>query len=114
MRLFLEMQWSPEQISNRLLHESSPFKISYFTIYRAIYAGLFDTSEQRNSKGNRGAIRKLRHRGKTRRRTGTIETRGRLLSVTAFSNVQKKRIIVRGWGIGKPIPWLGKQAPPVL
>ena len=77
--LFLELQWSPEQISNRLLYENSMFKISYSTIYRAIYAGLFDTPEQRHSKGNRGAIRKLRHRGKTRRRRGTIETRGKIV-----------------------------------
>lgn len=79
MHLFLEMQWSPEQISNRLLLENSMFTISYSTIYRAIYAGLFDTPEQRRSGGNRGAIRKLRHRGKTRRRRGTVETRGKIV-----------------------------------
>jgi transposase, IS30 family len=78
-RLFLELQWSPEQISNRLLLENSIFTISYSTIYRAIYAGLFDTLEQRRSEGNRGAIRKLRHRGKTRRRRGTVETRGKIV-----------------------------------
>jgi len=79
MSVFLEMQWSPEQISNRLRHENSVFRISYSTIYRAIYAGLFDTPEQRRSEGNRGAIRKLRHRGKTRRRKGTVETRGKIV-----------------------------------
>ena len=77
--LFLKQQWSPEQISNRLVHENSVFKISYSTIYRAIYAGLFDSPEQRRSEGNRGAIRKLRHRGKSRRRAGTIETRGKIV-----------------------------------
>ena len=41
--------------------------ISYKTIYRAIYAGMFDTPEQKRSEGNRGARRKLRHRGKPRR-----------------------------------------------
>ena len=35
--------------------------------------------EQRRSKGNRGAIRNLRHRGKTRRRKGTEETRGKIV-----------------------------------
>lgn len=77
--LFLEMQWSPEQISNRLRHEHSVFRISYSTIYRAIYAGLFDTPAQRRSEGNRGAIRNLRHRGKTRRRQSTVETRGKIV-----------------------------------
>jgi IS30 family transposase len=79
MCLFLEMQWSPEQISNRFLHEKSPYQISCTTIYRAIYAGIFDTPEQRRSEGNRGAIRKLRHRGKTRRSKGTVETRGKIV-----------------------------------
>lgn len=78
-RLFLEQQWSPEQIASRLSHENSAFCISYSTIYRAIYAGMFDTDEQRRSKGNRGAIRNLRHRGKTRRRKGTEETRGKIV-----------------------------------
>lgn len=78
-RLFLEEQWSPEQIANRLVQENSIYRISYATIYRAIYAGMFDTTEQRRSEGNRGAIRKLRHRGKTRRRKGTVETRGKIV-----------------------------------
>lgn len=78
-RLFLEEQWSPEQIANRLVQENSVFQISYPTIYRAIYAGMFDTAEQWRSNGNRGAVRKLRHRGKTRRRKGTIETRGKIV-----------------------------------
>ena len=78
-RLFLEQQWSPEQIANRLAHENSPYQISYNTIYRAIYAGMFDTVEQRRSEGNRGAIRKLRHRGKTRRKKGTVERRGKIV-----------------------------------
>lgn len=78
-RLFLEKQWSPEQIANRLTHENNPFRVSYATIYRGIYAGIFDTPEQRRSQGNRGAKRKLRHRGKPRRRKGTVETRGKIV-----------------------------------
>lgn len=78
-RLFLTRQWSPEQIANRLTHEKNTFRISYSTIYRAIYAGMFDTPEQKRSEGNRGAIRKLRHRGKTRRLKGTTETRGKIV-----------------------------------
>lgn len=78
-KLFLEYQWFPEQISARLAYENSPFRISYNTIYRAIYAGLFDTDAQRQSHGNRGSIRKLRYRGKTRRRKGAEETRGKIV-----------------------------------
>jgi len=77
-RLFLEEQWSPEQIANRLTYEGSSHRISCATIYRGIYEGVFDTPEQRRSVGNRGAIRKLRHRGKTRRRKGTVENRGKI------------------------------------
>lgn len=78
-RLFLEQQWSPEQIAQRLAYEESEYRISYTTIYRGIYAGLFDTIQQRRSYGNRGAIRKLRHHGKPRRRKGTTETRGKIV-----------------------------------
>ena len=78
-RLFLEQQWSPEQIANRLRYKKSVLTISYSTIYRAIYAGVFDTPEQRCSRGNRGAIRRLRHRWKPRRRKGTVETRGKIV-----------------------------------
>lgn len=74
-RLVLEHQWSPEQITNRLAYEKSAFRISYPTIYRVIYAGMLDTGQL--SHGNWGVIRKLRHRGKTRRRKGTVETRGK-------------------------------------
>lgn len=72
--LFLECSWSPEQICNRLAHEDFPFKISYTTIYRGIYEGIFDGYLP----GNKKATRKLRHRGKTRKRAGVIETRGKI------------------------------------
>ena len=76
---FLEHQWSPEQIAGRLKLEKSCMRISYTTIYRGIYAGIFDTPEQRRSHGNRGAVRKLRHRGKTRHSGGCVETRGKII-----------------------------------
>ena len=85
VRLFLEYQWSPEQIANRLVYEESAFRISYSTIYRAIYAGMLDTGQL--SHGNRGVIRKLRHRGKTRRRKDSVETRGKIV----ISNRIQKR-----------------------
>lgn len=74
--LFTQLQWSPEEISQRLKFEKSSISISYNTIYRGIYAGIFEI--EKLSRGNRGLIRKLRHRGKTRRNKGTIETRGKI------------------------------------
>ena len=40
--LFVDLQWSPEQISARLKYEKSNVTVSYTTIYRAIYNGLFE------------------------------------------------------------------------
>ena len=77
-RLFLGCQCSPEQIANRLKLENYPISISYKTIYRAIYASMFDTAEQKRSTGNRGARRKLRHRGKPRRPKGYVSNRGKI------------------------------------
>ncbi len=76
---FLDHQWSPEQIAERIKHECASFSISCTTIYRGIYAGLFDTAEERRSDGNRGARRKLRHRGKTRHTKDHKETRGKIV-----------------------------------
>ena len=39
---------------------------------------MFDTPEQKRSQGNRGAIRKLRHRGKPRRPKGFVSNRGKI------------------------------------
>ena len=74
--LFLNQQWSPEQIANRLKSEGFHLAISYNTIYRAIYLGLFDPPKL--SHGNRGCIRLLRHRGKTRHTKSHQENRGRI------------------------------------
>lgn len=76
---FLEHHWSPEQISGRLVQEGLPHRISYATIYRAIYAGMFDTAEQRRSVGNRGMKRRLRHKGKPRKTRNSNSKRGQLL-----------------------------------
>ena len=75
--LFLELQWSSEQISNRLELENCEFTISYNTIYRAIYDGLLEVKKL--GRGERGVIRKLRHRGKTRHCKGHVETRGKII-----------------------------------
>ena len=73
---FLNEQWSPEQIQGRLKLENAQWSISYSTIYRAIYAHMFD--EPGLSHGNRGAIRKLRHRGKSRHTKDYVERRGKI------------------------------------
>lgn len=75
---FLNHHWSPEQIAGRLKLENSPWRISYRTIYRGIYSGMFDTPAQRKSGGNRGARRKLRHKGKPRHGEGRKDKRGKL------------------------------------
>ena len=72
-KLFLGCRWSPEQIATRLKLEDYPIQINYKTIYRAIYAERFDTLEQERSQGNRGARRKLRHKGKPHSRFGDWE-----------------------------------------
>lgn len=77
-KLFLQNRWSPEQISARLKLENYSVSISHKTIYRAIYSGMFDTVEQKKSKGNRGAIRILRHRGKSRHSKNYLELRGKI------------------------------------
>lgn len=75
---FLEEQWSPVEIAGRLKLERSKSKISYATIYRAIYAGWFDTPEERRSYGCKGAVRKLRHHGKSRHTKSYEEKRGKI------------------------------------
>ena len=75
-QLILERHWSPEQIANRLRYEGNSLFVSYSTIYRAIYSGMLEV--RRLSHGERGIARKLRHRGKTRRKKGTVETRGKI------------------------------------
>lgn len=75
---FLKQKWSPEQIAGRLKLEQSSLSISYRTIYRGIYAGMFDTAKEQSSRGNQGAIRKLRHRGKSRHTKDYVEKRGKI------------------------------------
>lgn len=74
-RLFLDQQWSPQQIASRLRLEGTGC-ISYATIYRAIHAGIFDSLVQPD--GHRSANRKLRHRGKSRHTSNYEEKRGRI------------------------------------
>ena len=76
-KLFLDQQWSPEQIDNRLKLEKNEIQVSYSTIYRSIYLG--DLETENLSHGQRGVARKLRHRGKTRHKKGKEERRGKIV-----------------------------------
>lgn len=75
LQLFLERQWSPEQISNRLKLEKSPFQVSYSTIYRAIYDHSLEPMPLGH--GQRGLARQLRQKGRTRHVKGHEEKRGK-------------------------------------
>lgn len=108
---FLVHHWSPEQIAGRLRQEDSPYHISYNTIYRAIYSGMFDTPEQRKSQGNRGAKRKLRHRGKPRHGRGYQEKRGKVEvphCITQRPEPANARIRLGDWEADTVIGKLGR------
>lgn len=75
-KLFIDFQWSPEQISQRLKIENPEITVSYSTIYRAIYRGIFNPKGLNT--GNRGCIKLLRHKGKTRHTKKHIERRGKI------------------------------------
>lgn len=97
-QLFLEQQWSPEEIANRLKLEANPLQVSYATIYRGIYAGMLD--ERKLSHGNRGVIRKLRHHGKTRHTKGHRETRGKIVISNKITDRPKEandREVIGHW-----------------
>lgn len=57
--------------------EGFNYTISYNTVYRGIYGGLFN--EPGISRGNRGVIRKLRHKGKSRHTKKYEERRGKIV-----------------------------------
>ena len=96
--LFLDYQWSPEEIEGRLRLEYGKTVISYQTIYRAIYRGYFDDNSL--SHNARGVIRKLRHRGKTRHTKGHVENRGKIpISYTIHERPEEanNRTRIGGW-----------------
>lgn len=66
IRILIEKyQWSPEQISNRLKLENSDIQISYSSIYRAIYSGMFDPKKSHSYvKKQDRYLRFLRKKGK--------------------------------------------------
>ena len=95
---FLEAQWSLEQISGRIKLEGSQYKISYNTISRAIYAGQSD--EKNLSHGNRGSVRKLRHRGKSRHTKDCEERAERYRSAIRSQKGRKKQRAIQAGRLG--------------
>lgn len=71
---FLNQQWSPQQISERLRLEKIEYFVSFNTIYRGIYSGMLDS--RKLSHGEKGVKRYLRHKGKPRHRKGNEEKKG--------------------------------------
>lgn len=100
--LFLVHHGSPEEIAGRLQLEHQKALLSYATIYRAIYAGMFD--ETSSSHGSRGAVRRLRHHGNPGI-PGNIRNDGVLFpSLTIFRNGQQEPLTAPGEDIGNVIP----------
>lgn len=97
-RLFLDHQWSPEQISERLKSEGYPSSISHNTIYRGIYSGMLE--REKLTRGQRGVARKLRHRGRSRHTKNYEERRGKIQITNDLKdrpNEANQRVRVGDW-----------------
>ena len=107
---FIKHQWPPEEIAGRLRLEKHCESISYATIYRGIYAGMFD--EANLSHGARGAMHKLRYRGKHAIRRGMRSVVEKFLSATSFLLVRAHQITAVALVIGKVTPLQEKRTVP--
>lgn len=96
--LFLEEQWSPEQIAARMQFEKAAYTISFNTFYRGEF------NETNLSHGHRGAVRKLRHKGKHAIRKIISKSVVRFPSRIQSMSDLLQLIIVLQWVIGKLIP----------
>ncbi|MCB7464498.1 IS30 family transposase [Lactiplantibacillus argentoratensis] len=91
LHCIVQRQWSPEQISGRLVHENSEWHVSYNTIYRGIERD--NLSIKRKNHEARGFARKLRHRGKTRKVKGTlVDRKSRYLLSQRVPKVNAKNV----------------------
>lgn len=72
VRGLIERHWSPEQISNRLKLEDNALQLSWITIYRAVWAGVFDAPRPSNGHKKYADyfVHKLRKKGRKRRKGG--------------------------------------------
>lgn len=83
-------QWSPEQIQHRLALEGSQITVSYATIYRGLYQGLFDVD-------GKLATRKLRHKGKTHHTKNYEEKRGKTHHLIDRPQIANERLRIGDW-----------------
>ncbi|MFB9770757.1 MULTISPECIES: IS30 family transposase [Lactobacillaceae] len=91
LHCIVQRQWSPEQISGRLVHENSEWHVSYNTIYRGIERD--NLGIKRKNHEARGFARKLRHRGKTRKVKGTlVDRKSRYLLSQRVPKVNAKNV----------------------
>ena len=82
--LIEDEHWSPEQIQHRLALEDNPLQLSYVTIYRAIWAGVYDPKKKYLRKQDRFTYH-LRRKGKKRRKNGANIRPGRILNAVSIS-----------------------------
>lgn len=80
---FLNHQWSPEQIAGRMKQEGKT-GVSYSTIYRAIYARLFNRKNM--PRGYLGAQHCLRHGGHTGRKSHSARAKDRYWNARPLSD----------------------------
>lgn len=75
--LIQDLHWSPEEIANRLKLESAPMQLSYASIYRAIWAGLFDANKREASRNKKRSFAyHLRRKGKKKHKKGEVCRQG--------------------------------------
>ena len=82
--LIEDEHWSPEQIQHRLALEDNPLQLSFTTIYRAIWAGVYDPKKKYVRKRERFAYH-LRRKGKKKRANGAVNCQGRILDAVSIS-----------------------------
>ena len=94
---FLNHQWSPEQIAGRMKQEGKPC-VSYSTIYRAIYARLFNRKNMK--RGYLGAQRCLRRGGHTGRNSHPARAKDRYWDARPLSkrpDIANRRERIGDW-----------------
>lgn len=94
---FLNHQWAPEQIAGRMKQEGKPC-VSYSTIYRAIYARLFNRKNMK--RGYLGAQRCLRRGGHTGRNSHPARAKDRYWDARPLSkrpDIANRRERIGDW-----------------
>ena len=103
----LECNWSPEEISNRLMQEGNKLHISSLTIYRAIRRGILRNGNKAES--IRYYTQKLRHHGKPRHKKNKEDRRGKFPIAHTIHELPQEAISRKFIGIFEQDTVLGKQ-----